>query len=120
MRIMIVGASSDRTKYGNKAVRAYLRRGHEVLPVNPNEAKVEGLATWPDVRDVPGPIDRAAMYVPPSIGERIIPALAERADVHEIWFNPGSETPALMAEARRLGLNVIFGCAILDVGEIPD
>jgi uncharacterized protein len=120
MRVMIVGASSNRAKYGNKALRAYLRRGHEVLPVNPFEPEVEGIRTWSDVEDVPGPIDRVTMYVPPEVGEQVVPRLAGRSDVGELWFNPGSETPDLMAEARRLGLNVVSGCAILDIGEYPD
>lgn len=119
MRIAIVGASNDRSKFGNRAVRAYLRAGHEVLPINPHEREVEGLQTWPTVTQVPGPLDRIAMYVPPRIGETIIPELAQRSDIGELWFNPGSETPELLAEARRLGLSIVFGCAILDIGERP-
>ena len=45
-----------RAKYGNKAVRAYLRRGHEVFPVNPGEKVVEGLPAYASVSGVPGPI----------------------------------------------------------------
>jgi uncharacterized protein len=120
MRVMIIGASGNHEKYGNKAVRAYLRQGHEVLPVNPNEDRVEGLPTFARVNQVPGPIDRAALYVPPHVGEQILPALAARGDVKELWFNPGSETPALLAEARRLGLTTVYGCAIIDIGERPD
>ena len=45
-----------------QAVRAYLRRGHEVLPVNPrlarDGARVEGLGVYADVSGPPGPIDR--------------------------------------------------------------
>lgn len=33
--IAIVGASADRAKFGNKAVRAYAEEGWEVWPVNP-------------------------------------------------------------------------------------
>jgi uncharacterized protein len=119
MRVMIIGASSNHSKYGNKAVRAYLRQGHDVLPVNPNEDRVEGIKTFAHVNDVPGPVDRAALYVPPEVGGQIIPSLAARGDVKELFFNPGTETPELMAEARRLGLNVTFGCAIIDIGEVP-
>ena len=44
MRIAIIGASADRDKYGNKAVRAYLRLGHEVMPVHPSARVIEGAA----------------------------------------------------------------------------
>jgi len=119
MRVMIVGASSNPRKYGNKAVRAYLRAGHEVIPVNPHEDVVEGVATWADVREPPGPIDRATFYVPSGVGFEVMRRLAERRDVGEVWLNPGAESPELIEEGRRLGLNVIVGCSIIDIGEVP-
>jgi uncharacterized protein len=119
MRVMIVGASSNPRKYGNKAVRAYRRAGHTVLPVNPNEAEVEGIATWPDVRHVPGPIDRVTFYVPAAIGFEIVRKLAERRDIREVWLNPGAESPELVAEVRRLGMDPILACSIVDIGELP-
>ncbi len=41
--VAVIGASSDRNKYGNKAVRAFRQQGYEVFPINPNEERVEGL-----------------------------------------------------------------------------
>ena len=34
--VAIIGASSNRAKYGNKALRAYERQGYRVIPINPN------------------------------------------------------------------------------------
>jgi predicted CoA-binding protein len=119
MRVMIVGASSNPRKYGNKAVRAYQRAGHDVLPVNPNEEVIAGISTWADVRDVPGPIDRVSFYVPSIIGFEILRRLHQRGDVKEIWLNPGAESPELVAEARRLGITPILACSIVDIGERP-
>jgi predicted CoA-binding protein len=119
MRVMIVGASSNPRKYGNKAVRAYQRAGHEVLPVHPNEDVVEGISTWADVREVPPPIDRVSFYVPAAIGFEVLRRLKQRGDIREIWLNPGAESPELVAEARRLGITPILGCSIVDIGEIP-
>lgn len=120
MRVLIIGASNSRSKYGNKAVRAYRRRGHTVFPVNPNEVQVEGLAAHPNVTTVPGPIDRALFYVPPAVGIEILDDLARRGDIAELWLNPGSESPELIQEARRLGFDPIQACAIVDIGEFPD
>jgi uncharacterized protein len=120
MRVIIVGASNDRSKFGNKAVRAYLKRAHEVFPVNPNETMVEGLPVYASVTDVPGPIDRATLYIPPRYARHVLAALAARGDVAEVYFNPGSEAPELLAYSRSLGLKTTFGCAIIDIGERPD
>lgn len=119
MRVLIVGASNNRAKYGNKAVRAYLRQGHEVLPVNPHETTIEGLRVYHDIAAAPGPIDRATLYIPPHLGAPIIAALAARHDVAELWFNPGSESPELIAQAKKAGLEVIQACSIVDIGEMP-
>lgn len=120
MRVLIIGASNNRSKYGNKAVRAHLRQGHTVLPVNPNEIEVEGLTAYPNVSSAPGPIDRALFYVPPEVGITLLEDLARRGDVSEVWLNPGSESPALVSKAGSLGLDPIQACSIVAIGEFPD
>ena len=59
--VAVVGASNDRGKYGNKALRAYKAEGHHVIPINPNEREVEGIPAYASVLDVPGPIDMATV-----------------------------------------------------------
>ena len=44
--VAILGASADRSKFGNKAVRAFLARGYTVYPVNPKGGEIEGLAAY--------------------------------------------------------------------------
>ncbi len=116
---MIIGASTNRAKFGNKAVRAYQRQGFVVLPVNPRTEVVEGLKCWRSIADVPGPIDRALFYLPPKIGLQAIEELAVRGDVKEVWLNPGAESDELIARAEALGFAPILACAIVDIGERP-
>ncbi|HVP72837.1 MAG TPA: CoA-binding protein [Phycisphaerales bacterium] len=116
---MVIGASTSRAKFGNKAVRAYRRQGFEVLPVNPRADVIEGLKCWRSIADVPGPIDRALFYVPSKIGMQAIEELAARGDVAEVWLNPGAESDELIARAEELGFAPIMACAIVDIGERP-
>ena len=67
--VAVIGASNDRRKFGNRAVRAFRRQGYTVLTINPHEAQVEGLRTYASVLDVAEPRDMATFYVPPDIGE---------------------------------------------------
>lgn len=119
MRVMVIGASTNREKFGNKAVRAYASLEHEVLPVNPRADQIEGLMCYTNVADVPGPIDRALMYLPPALGLEVVEPLAKRGDVKELWLNPGAESPEFIARAAKLGLPVIEACAIVAVGLSP-
>lgn len=119
MRVMVIGASNNRAKFGNKAVRAYRRQEHEVIPVNPNEREIEGLPSYASVLNVPGKIDRALFYVQPEIGLTVVDELGQRGNVDEIWLNPGAESQELVARAREFGFEPILACSIIDIGEHP-
>ena len=116
--VAVIGASCRRHKFGNRAVRAFLRQGYTVVPINPHEAEVEGLKTYASVLDVPGAIDMATLYVPPDIGERVIEEIA-RKHIPEVWLNPGAESEALIARARALDIQPIVACSIVGIGENP-
>ena len=116
--VAIIGASNNREKFGNKAVRAFLSRGYQVFPVNPKEAVIEGLIAFKNVRDIPVRPEMVSVYVPPEILLMVLPDIAARG-CDELWLNPGSESPAVIAEAERLGLNVIQACSIIGVGVSP-
>jgi predicted CoA-binding protein len=116
--VAVVGASSDRRKYGNKALRAYREEGYTVLPINPNEREVEGIPTYASVLDVPGPIDMATVYVPPRILIGLLDEFQKKG-IPELWINPGAEDDEVMREAKRRGLNVIYACSIVGVGRRP-
>jgi predicted CoA-binding protein len=116
--VAVVGASSSRAKFGNKAVRAFVAQGYRVLPINPNESEVEGIKTYASVLDVPDPIDLATVYVQPDVTLRLLDEF-QRKGIPEIWVNPGAEDDAVMAESRRRKMNVIFACSIIAIGRNP-
>ncbi|HTH46627.1 MAG TPA: CoA-binding protein [Candidatus Limnocylindria bacterium] len=116
--VAILGASNDRAKFGNRAVRAFLRAGHRVYPVNPRERLIEGLPAFADIREVPVRPDRISVYLPPPLLLGLLPDIAVRG-CDELWLNPGTDSPAVRAEAARFGLHVIRACSILAVGPMP-
>jgi predicted CoA-binding protein len=117
--VAILGASRDRQKYGNKSVRAHRQQGYDVYPVNPFAEEIEGLKCYPTLAAVPvARLDRISIYLPPDAGLALLGEIKARG-AGEVWLNPGSESPALLAEAQRLGLDVIQACSIVDVGLSP-
>src|SRR4051794_13365726 len=113
--VAVIGASNDRHKFGNRAVRAFRRQGYTVVPINPHETEVEGLKAYTSVLDVPGPIDMATLYVPPEIGEPLLDEIA-RKQIPEVWVNPGAESDSLIERARKLQIQPIVACSIVGIG----
>ena len=122
MKVVVIGASPDRAKFGNKAVRAFLDAGHDVVPINPRCAHsanvIEGLPTYASVTDVPGHVDLATLYVHPAVGERVLPEIAAKR-IPELWVNPGAESDSLVRRARALGLDTRLHCSIVAIGKSP-
>jgi predicted CoA-binding protein len=116
--VAVIGASSSRSKFGNKALRAFEKQGYRVFAVNPNEREVEGHRTFASVLDVPEPIDMATVYVQPDVGVRVMDDLAKKG-IQEVWLNPGADDEAVVARANALGLKVVQACSILGIGDSP-
>jgi len=116
--VAVIGASSDRTKFSNKAVRAFARQGYTVIPIHPRQSEVEGFKAYPSVLDVPGPIDMATLYLPPALGVKVVEEIAKKG-IADLWINPGADGPDVVARARELGLKPTVACSIVGVGEHP-
>jgi hypothetical protein len=116
--VAVIGASSNRNKFGNRAVRAFRQQGYTVVPINPHEAEIEGLKSYASVLDVPGAIDMASFYLPPEIGLQVIDEVAGKG-IPEVWLNPGAESDSLIARAKALHIQPIVACSIVAIGENP-
>lgn len=116
--VAVVGASTDRRKFGNKGVRAFVAAGWRVFPVNPNEPAVEGLSTVGSVAEIADNLDVVSLYVPAMVGMKLLPAITAKQP-GELWINPGAGSPELLAAAEAAGLCVLETCSILRVGFHP-
>ena len=116
--VAILGASADSTKFGNKSVRAFKQQGYQVFPVNPKATEIEGLPVFPNISAVPVRPNLVSVYLPPPVVLEVLPEIAAKG-CDELWLNPGTESPEVLAEAERLGLNVIQACSIVGVGLSP-
>lgn len=104
----VVGASSNRDKYGNKVLRAYQQHGQEVYPVNPRADEIEGLKAYASLASVPVRLRAVSIITPPKITEQVVKEAAA-AGVKFVWMQPGAESPEAVQAAEDLGLEVIAG-----------
>jgi predicted CoA-binding protein len=108
----VVGASDDRSKFGNITFRELKRRGKRVFPVNRRAAQVEGETAYATLSDVPGHVDRVLIVVPPKQSETVVRE-ADEAGIDSVWFQPGAESVAALAYCEAHGMTAISGHCIL-------
>ena len=114
----ILGANSNRKKFGNKSLRAHEQAGFTVFPIHPVEEIVEGHRVFKSVSEVPTKIDRISAYVPPAALLTLLEEIG-RVGCSELWLNPGTDTEEVIQRAKELGINAVVGCSIIDVGFSP-
>ena len=111
----VVGASTDRHKYGNKVLRVYQQKGLRAIPVNPKEQEIEGEACVSSVTELPDEVKSISVITPPQVTEQVV-ELAAIKGIRNIWMQPGAESDAAVEACRRHGINVIAdGTCILVV-----
>ena len=108
----VVGASEDRSKFGNITFRELQRRGKKVYPVNPKAGDVEGETAYASLGDLPEHVDCALIVVPPKLGESVV-RQADEAGIDSVWFQPGAESIAALAYCEAHGMTAISGHCIL-------
>ena len=113
----VVGASTDRAKYGNKVLRCYAQHALPVVGVNPKLTIVEGVPCYSSLAAIPG-ASRAVSVVAPTTAAMAIVLDAQVAGVRHLWFQPGAEDVAAIAAARRGGIEVIADgpCLLVALG----
>lgn len=116
--VAVIGASNNRRKFGNKAVRGFEAQGYKVVPISSHEARIEGISAYRSVLDVPYQIDMATIYVPSASGIEILDEIVEKK-IPEVWINPGADSPDMLQKAYKLGIEPIVACSLVAIGEMP-
>ena len=77
--VAILGASADRSKFGNKSVRAHVRAGYDVYPVNPSQAGKELLdrKVYTRLADIPVAIDMVDIFRSSDAVPAVVDALGD-------------------------------------------
>jgi predicted CoA-binding protein len=102
----VVGASADRSKYGNRVLQCYLQKGKKVVPVNPKEREIEGIPCVASVADLPDEVRSISVITPPAVTEQVVKAAAARG-IRNVWMQPGAESAVALDFCRQQGINVI-------------
>ena len=113
----VVGASNERSKYGNKVLRCYLQNGRVAHPINPNHAEVEGLVCYATLTELSEPVHGVSIITPPHVTEQVV-VDAHAAGIERLWMQPGAQSSAAIEHAQELGMSIIAGgpCLLVALG----
>ncbi|HAT8178564.1 TPA: CoA-binding protein [Legionella pneumophila] len=113
----VVGASSNKIKYGNKVLRCYLQNGKKVYPVNPHDTVIESLPVIHSVTDLPDDVHSISIITPPSITEKVVKEAVKKG-IKNIWMQPGAESGLAIQYGLDNKLNIISGgpCILVALG----
>ncbi|KTD68197.1 CoA-binding protein [Legionella steelei] len=113
----VIGASSNREKYGNKVLRCYQQNGKKVYPVNPQEKLIEGLSVIALVSDLPREVESISIITPPAVTEKIVEEAIQKG-IKNIWMQPGAESDKAIQNCKQHKINIIAGgpCILVILG----
>ncbi|MDI1311048.1 CoA-binding protein [Prosthecobacter sp.] len=111
-KVVIVGASNNPARYSHRALLLIQKHGHEVVPVHPKLAEIEGISVVADLDLISDPVDTVTMYVGPAISaglqDKLI-ALKPR----RVIFNPGAENASLADALQKAGIGCEEACTLV-------
>jgi len=98
-------------------LRCYLQNGKSAMPVNQNEADIEGIACTASISDLPPEVESISMITPPVVTAKLVPLALEKG-IKNIWMQPGAEHPEAVALCLEKGVNVIAdgSCLLVVLG----
>lgn len=100
-RLALVGASRDDKDFSRAVMRELVRRGFDVVPVNPGAGEIGGRRAFPSVAAVVPPVKAALLMTPPArTAEAVRDCLA--GGVRHVWLHRGGGPGAASPEALSL------------------
>jgi predicted CoA-binding protein len=110
--VAVLGASPNRERYSNRAIRLLAEHGYRPIPVNPALGEIEDFACYRTLKEITGPLHTITIYLNPS---RSTPLIDEILAAHpqRIIMNPGAENEALAEAASSAGIEVVEACTLV-------
>ena len=109
--IAIVGISPKESRDSNRVAQYLIKKGYEIVPVNPGQRDMLGKPCFKTLSDIPFPIDMADLFLNP---KRVPPVVDQAIDmgVQVIWMQEGVVHNKAAQKAREKGIEVVMNKCI--------
>jgi predicted CoA-binding protein len=88
MKIVLIGASNNTEKFGNKIMKDLLKKWHTVIPVNPKEKLIEWVKAHINLWFIKTDYDIVNFVVPPEVTLQILQKYSDILKNKKIWCQP--------------------------------
>lgn len=110
-RVAIVGVSRDPKHFTRAVYNEFVKRGYEVVPINPAVKEIDGAPCFDRVQAAP-PVDAVLIMTPAAQTDQIVHDCAE-VGIKRVWLHKGEGIGAVTASAvefcQQNGMSVVDG-----------
>ena len=100
-KVAIVGATTNKNKFGYIVLKDLVKKGFEVVPVSPKYDTIDGIGVCRDVSLLPRDIELLVFIVPSEVGITEFRKAYEEG-FRKFWFQPGAESKEIIEYAKEL------------------
>ena len=112
--IAVVGFSADPAKPSHRAPMELVRRGFDVIPVNPTTDEIAGIATVPRLADIDRHVDLVDVFRPAEHTPDVARAAAE-IGADAVWLQLGIRSEEARAIARDNGMAYVEDQCVMPI-----
>lgn len=120
IKYLVLGASTNPSKFGNRILKWYISNNLPVVPINPTNDEVLGIKAYPTLNtylNASGAEVSISVVTPPSVSLEMLKDVKNVKKIHSVWFQPGSYNATVVEYVKELGIDVIVGDCILVNGK---
>ena len=117
--IALIGASTNKNKFGYKILIDLVSKDYDVIPVNNKEIEIGGRKVFKTVQEISDCPSIINFVVPPSIGFKITKDLVEKG-YDNFWYQPGAESAEISEYLDSNRKNYIDDKCIMVVSNLID
>lgn len=110
-KTIVLGASTNPSRYSNMAMNKLKAHGHEVVAIGNREGEVNGITIAKAPMKIEG-VDTITLYLNPTNQQPYYDYILSTAPKRVI-FNPGTENDELEAKLKAAGIAAVEACTLV-------
>lgn len=114
--IALVGLSRKGNQFSNMACKELVKKGYQVLPVNPGATEIDGMVCYPDLSTVKDKTKAALVMTPSSQSAVVVQSAVDNGFQH-IWVQQGAETDETQSIGEKTEVSMVSGECIMMFAE---